>query len=74
MPCMTVGISMSLEILRSIESKIELHCHADTSVMGNNCQIIHDHEMPLHAYSYYPSDGHKSVRIIYAIIDYLYTR
>ena len=26
--------------------------------------------MLLHAYSYYPSDGHKSIRIIYAIIDY----
>ena len=37
-----------------------------TSMYGDNCLVIHDHNRPLNVFNYDPKDGHECVRIVNA--------
>ena len=50
--------------------KIELDSHADKSVVGDNCLVIHDHTRPVNIYSYNPKDGHRSAKTVDATLGY----
>ena len=44
----------------STKPKVEFDSHADMCVVGDNCLVLHDHNRPVHVYSYDKKDGHKS--------------
>lgn len=50
--------------------KIELDSHADTSVVGDNALITHDHCRKVNVYPYNKADGHKVARIVNAAYAY----
>ena len=50
MPFMTVIISMSWAIRSITACKVELDSHADTSVEGVNCLIIHVNDRQFNIY------------------------
>ena len=54
----------------SSKPKVELDSHADTSVIGDNCLVIHDHNRPDNVYSYDPNDGHRNAKTVNAAVGY----
>ena len=49
--------------------KVELDSYADTCVIDDNL-VIHDHNRPVHVYSYDPKDGHRYAKTIDTTIGY----
>ena len=54
----------------SSKPKVELDAHADTSVVGDNYSVIHDHNRPVNVYRYDPKDGHRRAKTVFATIGY----
>ena len=50
--------------------KVELDSHADMSVVGDNCLVIHNLNRPVNVSSYDPKDGHRSAKIVDAAVGY----
>ena len=46
----------------SSKPKVDLHSQTDMCVAGDNCLVIHDHNRPVHIFSYNPKDGHRSAK------------
>ena len=69
-PYTTVDISLSQAIHASRKSKFESDSNADTSVVGDGCLIIYDHEWPLICMVIIPKIGLKSAMIIDVIAGY----
>ena len=57
-----VGVAQAL--ITSRKTKIELDPYAETYVVTDDCQKIHDHNMPVNIYNADPKDGHKSAQIV----------
>ena len=54
----------------SSKPKVELNSHADTLVVGDNCLIIHDHNIPVNVDGYDLKDGHRSAKTVDAAVGY----
>ena len=52
----------------SSKPKVELDSNADTFVVGDNCLVIHDCNRPVNIYSYDPTDGHRSAKIVDVVV------
>ena len=52
------------------ESRLECDSHADTSVVGRHCLVIHDLNRPVRVSGYDPSDGDKVFRMVNAVVAY----
>ena len=52
------------------ETRMECDSHADTSVVGKNCLIIHDFERPVKVSGYDPKDGTKEYRTVTGVVAY----
>ena len=52
------------------DTRMECDSHADTSVVGSNCLIIHDYERPVRVFGYDPNDGAKDYRTVTAAVAY----
>ena len=57
--------------LAVVISKIELDLHADTSVVGNHCQVVHYHKRPVNVFGYDPKAGLKHDHIVNAAVAYI---
>ena len=49
---------------------LELDSHADTSIVGDDCLVIHDHNRPINVYIYDPKDDHRSAKTVNAAVGY----
>ena len=70
MPLTTIYIMMAHASVASSKPKWELDLHTITWAIGDNCFVIHDHNQTLNVYSYNPKDGHRSAKIVDAILGY----
>ena len=52
------------------ETRMECDSHADTSVVGKNCLIVHDFERPVKVSGYDPKDGAKEYRTVTGVVAY----
>ena len=51
-PLSTVHVMVAHASVASYKPKVELDSHADTCVIDDNYLVIHDHNRPVHVYSY----------------------
>ena len=49
---------------------LQLHSHADTCVIGNNCLIIYDHNKKVNVYIHNPKDDHRSAKTVDTTVAY----
>ena len=61
---------MSHASVASSKPKVELDSHAETFVVGDNCLVIHNYNIPVNVYSYDPKDGHRSNKTVDAAVSY----
>ena len=54
----------------SSRHKIELDSHEERCVVGGNCLVTHDYNIPATVYSYDPKDSHRSAKAVNATVDY----
>ena len=69
-PLSTIQVIVTHSSVSSSKPKEELDLHADMSVVGDNCLVIHDHNRPVNVYSYIPKDGHRSTKTVDATVGY----
>ncbi len=50
--------------------QVELDSHADTSVVGSNVLVAHDHECYVDVYSYDSKSRHKNITTVDAALAY----
>ena len=51
-----------------VKTKIEVDSHADTCVVGDNCQIVDNHNKPVNVYGHNPKAGSKHAHIVNATV------
>ncbi len=64
-PIMTVKL---LDSLVNHKIQVELDSHADTSVVGSNVLVVHDHECYVDVYGYDSKSRHKNVTTMDAAV------
>ena len=52
------------------ETRLGLDCHADTTVLGKCCIVIHDFDRPVNVTGYDPEDGSKFFRTVTGVLAY----
>ncbi len=60
----------SLDSSLNTNIQVELDSHADTSVVGSNVLIVHDHEGYVDVYGYNSKSRHKNVTTVDAAVAY----
>ena len=66
----TVNLS-AFTSLAVVKTKIELHSHADTCVVGDHCLIVHGHNRPVNIYGYSTKAGSKHALVVDATVAYM---
>ena len=54
----------------SSKCKVKFDSHADMCVVGDNCLVIHDNNIPVNVYSYNPKDGYRSAKTVDAAVQF----
>ena len=49
---------------------MELYAHANTSVLGNYCLIVHDFNRPVQVSGYDPTEGSREFDVVLAVISW----
>ena len=65
----TVQLSAQ-KCLAVVKTKTALNSHTDACVVGDQCQVVHDHNRPVNVSRYYPKAGLKHAHIVKAAIAY----
>ncbi len=60
----------SLDSSLNTNIQVELDSHADTSVIGSNVLVVHDHEQYVDVYGYDSKSRHKNVTTVEAAVAY----
>ena len=60
----------SLDSSLNTNIKVELDSHADTSVVGSNVLVVHDHERYVDVYGYDSKSRHKNITTVDAAVAY----
>ncbi len=60
----------SLDDSINYKIQVELDSHADTSVVGSNLLVVHDHERYVDVYGYNCTCWHKNVTTVNAAVAY----
>ena len=66
----TVRISVANSSHSSVNPRVELDNHADTTVLGKQCLKVHDFGRPVKVTGYDPSDGTKTCSTIAGVVAY----
>ena len=65
-----IHVMLGQASVASSQLKLEFDSHADVSVAGDNCLVIHDHNRPVSVFHYDPKDGQRSAKTIDAVVGY----